>query len=74
MLKPNGVGKAYIGTKRYYFGAQLGGGTASWTAFLKQRQRTREAQGVKQHLKVEVVTSIEDGHSMVRDVLLVTLV
>ena len=59
-LAPTGV--AVIGTKRLYFGAALGGGSAAFAAHVR-------ASGCG--LRARVVHSIEDGRSMTRDILLI---
>jgi hypothetical protein len=58
LLKDDGV--ALLATKRYYFG--VGGGTLSFTSAI-------DARGI---LVCEVVKSIEDGQSNIRDIIKVT--
>ncbi len=59
-LAPDGV--AVIGTKRLYFGATLGGGSAAFVDHVR---------GSGSGLAARVVHSIEDGRSMTRDIVVV---
>ena len=57
-------GVALLGTKRFYFGEGLGGGTAQLESLINLRPDST--------LQLQVVCSIEDGKSNIRDILHVT--
>jgi hypothetical protein len=57
-------GVALLGTKRFYFGAGLNGGTAQLRSLVELRPDST--------LAMQVVCSIEDGKSNIRDILQIT--
>ncbi|RYY35391.1 hypothetical protein EON62_02525 [archaeon] len=67
-LRPD-AGVAWIATKRFYYG--VGGGVGSFVAALAQYNRCNARVAT---FSVDTVASMEDGKSMVRDILAVRLI
>jgi len=74
LAKPHG--KAVVGSKRYYYGAELGGGSLAFVDFVNRLTSTSEGDAPGSaapdlRLRAKVAHSVEDWRSMTRDVVVV---
>lgn len=72
-LCPDGV--AVIGSKRTYFGAELGGSSLSFVDFVNASDAAAssvsDSSAKARHLRASIAATLEDGRSMTRDIIVV---